>query len=418
MNTRTFLLLSGIVFILGLNVKDCYSRTFVEIQKALENEHADVRKHALEEFKAILQNENSQNTLEKYFFNPAIKQIEMKQGVRMLSHLDTTAIKRIVGIYSDCNSLYNPTNFIYIIAALGTKARCAIPFLTKKLEQYKEGSEKEGMIRVALANVGYESKENISTILADLKKHNERSDGEIKIMLFTGLQEWVNNDIISEFLERINIAEDVFDRNDTNSFKYNIRKSEDAIDAAFILVSYNKKIDSLMPQLKELSRYSEKDVSNNTITITIMLKFAIFKLDRGKNKAISDDFVRILGSRYFGNHTDYYALVNYICPALEPNMCKKIGAYLDSNDPELQGGAIRLLGVFGLYMREYTPKVLKILKESSNEELRLIAVENLRLMGDSSCVPILEDILKNETEYSIIVYSLKETINALKVRRL
>jgi hypothetical protein len=88
------------------------------------------------------------------------------------------------------------------IGRIGPDAVIATPHLLERLAAEETSKDMKSIIRVVLANVGYESEENLDAILTSIKGpgHDERT---VLTMALTGSREWVTPEMILALAKRM-----------------------------------------------------------------------------------------------------------------------------------------------------------------------------------------------------------------------
>ena len=394
MSTKSLAFVLCLVLILGCSQNEVSVGRFQKLTKAIKGQDAFVRFRAIPELGQIAEhNTAAQKLLIRHLFSEEIDPDadgEFFDVVKALSRSDSSTTIRLIKAYQDFKPVsQNLKRLLFVLGRMGPKAKAAVPFLLEQLEKHRQDPEIEGSIRVVLANIGYKSDENLATILSDIRKRTERGKSEILMITLAGPRDWLRGDITKEFRTCLNES----------------YESDEVLEVHLlsIILSVIGEIDnSTAKRLDVFLKAQCKAEGGDYIDIRCLyFGFVLAKADPTKADETLRTALKYLALVSPG-HGVYAAdiLIGDILIASERNMMKELVKTLDDSDPNVVTGAMWMLFGLGLDAKEYSPKVLKILKENPDEDLREIAALSLSTLADVRDLPTLQAILgKEQSEF-------------------
>jgi HEAT repeat protein len=416
MRIKVVILLSFFLFLIGCEKNGVEQSRRNKLIESLKSKDYSVRLRTIQELGLIVEDDLVvQKALIQHIYSSDVNSLdidpisEIYVIARIFKKIKEPLISDLVQAYK--NSSKSEDDFkklLMILGRIGPKAKEAIPFLQEQPDKYENEAEIAGAIRVVLANLGYKYDDNISTILSDIKNRNERGRGEIEMMALAGAGQWVTNEIISELESRL------FADNDIRKFLD--EHGEEPAFAAVAIGSLGKKAMTSVNNLNSLLNYVRTEEYYFTCRIIFGLPLA--KVEAGKseeNKALKE-VLKYMGSEYFGNHTDFAALA-WVDSLIDSQIIKETGNALENKDPEIIKGALWMLWWIGLDAQEYAPKVIEILKNSSDMETKAVAARAIGYIGSEKDIPQLEKILEKEEKdiFTFVSHQIKESISILRL---
>jgi len=245
-----------------------------------------------------------------------------------------------------------PKIFLYLLLSLGRMgktAKEAIPYLEKKLGDSKTDAGIKDIIRVVLANIGYESKDNLSAILKAINSEGPTSLAILSTLGFTGSCDWVTSEMTAELTKML-------DKPD----------SDMAAFGAIVLGILGKKASSASEKLAKAQKASME--SENYSSAFIIYGFALAKINPEKKEEALDAVFKKLGPYGFGNHTDWPAMFMVAESLIDKDIINQIIQIISKSDAELLPGAMSMLGVIGYRAKDVTPQLLKIISNFNGKQ--------------------------------------------------
>jgi HEAT repeat protein len=111
------------------------------------------------------------------------------------------AVPTILKVLEEARSQAEEAGCVWLLAALGRmgpEAKEAIPGLRQLLDRKGLSAAMRASARVALANAGWDSKENRDQLLTDLRAKSEASEATLRAMAWGGLGTWAGEDVAAE----------------------------------------------------------------------------------------------------------------------------------------------------------------------------------------------------------------------------
>jgi hypothetical protein len=385
------------------------SRSYRALSNAIRSKDLSIRVRAIEEINQLAKEDASARELliEHLFCDEVegdITAIEFHKVVKGLAESGPSEIESIIKKYEVAEPVPEKLErLLSVLGRMGANGKPATAFLLAKLEKHKADPKLEGAIRVALANVGYESDENSARILTYIQNRTAGGKAAVQTMTVAGPGKWVSREIAGELARWLEIEGDIDE--------WLSRSGGDSSCAAIALAHLGAKHEAITRNLAKLIKYVWQDEFYCTLRITY--GFSLINLDPTKSDEALRDVLRYMGSEDFGNHTDFAALA-LVDGLIKPAMIRKVGGALDSKDREVVRGSLWMLWFVGLDAREYAPRVLNILKQNPDEDLREVAARAYAYVGDTSHIPVLEGILEKERGDFVP----NEIIDAIRILRL
>lgn len=398
MSTKIFIFALCFLFIIGCGQNEDSERTDRILMTAIESTDWPVQRRAIQELQGTLDhNPLSRKALIRYLFSSDVDPTwDLLEITKVLARAEQPPVSELMNAFRSGNSSYeNLEKLLVVLGRMGPNAKPAVPFLLEQFDKHREDPEIEGSIRVVLANIGYESNENLATILSDIRNRTDTGKAEVRMMALVGAEEWVNDEIIEELVKWLDLQDE----------------SEEPAFAAIALGSLGQRAKPAAANLKKLVEFVWQDEYYCTYRIIYGLSLA--KIDPPKSGEALRGVLKYMGSEYFGNHTDFAAMA-MVDSLIDTHIIKEIVKALDHRDPAVVGGATWMLLGIGLDAREYTPKVLKILKENPDEDLREVSARALGYMADPHDIPTLEAILKKE-QSEFVRDEITDTIRIIRL---
>jgi len=312
--------------------------------------------------------------------------------------LEPAVVEKIVSRYQDEKKREEKLErLLYVLGRMGLKAKPAILFLLKELEQNQEDPVIEGYIRVVLANVGWNSSENFGVIHADIQNRTERGEAEIWMMSLAGPQKWVSDDLAKELLGWFN-----------QSFTGRRAPPLDILVSALGIID----ADTQNRLAAFLKIECEKEGCDE---VCMWFGFSLAKSNPMKARDALRPALRCVAYAMPGDSfRALNVLVGDILIGSDQRMMKELIGMLDSRDPKVVTGVLWVLLAIGYDAREYAPDVLKILKANPDEDLREVAAQTLAFLAEPRDIPELESIIKKEESEFV----RDEIVKAIRIIRL
>jgi len=379
-----------------------------KIWEAVESNDWLVRVRAIQELGEIVEhNAPAQELLiEQLLTDGPAADADCFDVVRVLSRMEPTAIEQIINAYESHKSteeklkrLEKLKKLLYVLGRMGAKAKPAIPFLSKELEQNQADPVIEGCIRVVLANVGWDSSENFGVIHADIQNRTERGEAEIWMMSLSGPQKWVSDGLAKELPGWFN--QSFTARNDEPVLAMVLSSSLGIIDA-----------DTQNRLAAFLKKECEKEGCDE---YCMWFGFSLAKSNPIKARNALRPALRCVAYAMPGDSFWFLnVMVGDILIGSDQRMMKELIGMLDSRDPKVVTGVLWVLLAIGYDAREYAPDVLKILKTNPDEDLREVAAQTLAFLAEPRDIPELESIIKKEESEFV----RDEIVKAIRIIRL
>ena len=408
MDTRSVILLVCVLCFSGCARYQGHTERQKKIWEAVESNDWPVRLRAIQELGEIVENNAPAQELliEQLLTDGPSADADCSDVVKVLSRMEPTAIEQIVNAYESHKSskqklkrLEKLKKILYVLGRMGAKAKPAIPFLLKELEQNQADPVIEGCIRVVLANVGWDSNENFDVIHADIQNRTKRGEAEIWMMSMAGPQKWVSDDLAKELLGWSNRS-------------FTERRDEPIL--AIILLSALGKIDTDMQN--RLAAFLKTECEKEECDEVCM--WFGFSLAKSNPMKAQDALRPALRCVAFAMPGDAFRAMNVsvgdILVGSDQRMMKELIGMLNSSDAEVVTGVLWVLLAIGYDAREYAPDVLKILKTNPDEEVREVAAQTLAFLAEPRDIPELESIIKKEESEFV----RDEIVKAIRIIRL
>jgi hypothetical protein len=282
---------------------------------------------------------------------------------------------------------------VMVLAGLALpRTQAAADFLLEQLEKEK-GSRREVAIRALLANLGHDG-ENIRVLRSEFAK---RSDGAIlaaHVVGLVGAGDWVDEEFIDGLL---------------NWLAPEIPDADACADASLMLARVGPRAKAAVAPLKRL--LSKRDEDTYLGTMRIIWGFSLARIDPTNRK----QYLKRGLKGFTGNHTDWHGLAD-VTFNLAPDMLAAVVSLLEDEDPEVVRGAAEALYASGLRAEAAVPRLVRILEQRTDEQwedVRKSAAWALRLVGQASCLPKMEVLLRKEEAWRVRD-SLESTIKVLR----
>jgi hypothetical protein len=409
MKTRTFVLLLGMLFSLGCNTDGISSDRYNKLVRGIKSKDWGLRLRAIQELGQLSKRSvSAQDILIQELFTedfaPELFDIRFFEVVKALAQTNASTVKRLISAYEKRKSPPEKLERLLIVfGRMGPKAKPAVPFLLEQLQKNTGEPDVEGSIRVTLANVGYQSDEMVATILSDLRSTAERATAQMLMMSLSGENKWVNNQVVAELVKWVdgqrNLGEWLQDHGMESSF------------AALALATCGEKGSPGAAPVAKATRYVWEE--ENYSTLRIIYGISLLKLNPSNLKEALTNVLRYMGSKDFGNHTDFSALA-YVRFLMRPDIIEATGAALSQKDRNVVRGAMWMLFSTGLDGRQYAPAVAKILREDPDEDSRELAARALAYMADPGDIPAFQTMLEKE-QSEFVRDEIIETIRILRL---
>ncbi len=275
----------------------------------------------------------------------------------------------------------------YLIVSLGRMgpaAKSAIPTLRQMLGDPKIDASTKATVRIALANLGDHSKENLAAILADLRNQDSRG-GALWALLYIRPTEWVNEAIITEL---------------TTSFKTWVESKPSAVlwqtdigGGATALGVLGERAASAADLLETAQKTAVEVQSWTALPYTLVLA----RVDPKRQEAALRRALR--GDNPFqiwdlkGGH---FWMLEYFHLLVDGRISECLVGLLGDPDPKVAMNAAFCLEMAGLASRVAAPQALKFLQGKAEEDRRAWAAYALRSIAEYRLLPKLEVALKRE----------------------
>jgi len=385
MCTRLLILLVCLSWFLGCAQGQLDIERQKKIWEEIECNDGRVRVRAIQELGEIVEHSAPAQELlmERLFATDRGVEVDLYEVVRVLARGDATVVEKIISRYQGENRGDEKLKrLLYVFGRMGPKAKSAIPFLLKELEQNQENPAIEGCIRIVLANVGWDSNDNFDLIHTDIQNRTERGKAEIGMMSTGGPREWVSDDLAKALLAWFN-----------QSFTEN---RDEPILAIILLSALGKTdVDTKNRLATFLKTECEKKACEDENCM--WFGFSLAKSDPTKARAPLRPALRCVADAMPGD--SFWAmnvLVGDILVGTDQRMMKELVRMLDSREPRVAKGVLWVLLAIGYDARQYAPDVLNILRANRDEEVREVAAQTLAFLADSCNIPELESVMKKE----------------------
>lgn len=382
MCTRLLILLVCVSWFLGCAQGQLDIERQKKIWEEIECNDGRVRVRAIQELGEIVEHSAPAQELlmERLFATDRGVEVDLFDVVRVLARAEATVVEKIVSRYQgEKQGEEKLKRLLYVLGRMGAKAKPAIPFLLKELEQSRADPVIEGYIRIVLANVGWDSNENFDVIHADIQNRTERGEAETSMMSWVGPQKWVSDYLAKELLGWFN-----------QSFAARGAPPLDILLSALGIIDADAQ-NRLAAFLKTKCR---KEPCDETC---MWFGFSLAKSDPTKARAVLRPALRCVADAMPGDSfRAMNVLVGDILVGSDQRMMKELIRMLDSREPRVIKGVLWVLLAIGYDTRQYAPDVLNILRANRDEEVREVAAQTLAFLADSRDVPELESIMKKE----------------------
>jgi hypothetical protein len=378
-----------------------YIRRHKKIWEAAESNDWPVRIRAIQELAEIVEhNAPAQELLIRHLFaDGRAAEGDLFEVVRVLAMAEPAVVDKLVSRYQrDKSGEEKLKRLLYVLGRMGPKAKPAIPFLLEELEKNRAEPVMEGCIRIVLANVGYESNENIATILRDIENRTPRGKSELWMMAMAGPQNWVGDDLVQELLSWFN---------QSYTARETVPLSVSLATLGVIDTDTQKRLGAF------LRGQCNKEGCDEPACI--YFGFCLAKSGVKPARKVLAPALRCLADDSPGfSLRGANVLVGDVLIGSDQRMLTDLSRMLDSRHPKVVTGALWMLLAIGLDARQYTPRVFKILKANPDEEVREVAAQTLGFLAGVGDIPELEGIIKKEESEFV----REEIVKAIRIIRL
>ena len=296
---------------------------------------------------------------------------------------------------------------LIVLARMAGRAKTAVPFLRQELQEPHE-PRSEGQIRVALANVGWDSQENIARIEEGLMAVAERREeggepvapeakpvgqGALMMMAFSTPGKWVTQRIVALLSRCLEV--------------------DDVDDGTFAVSALGHLSERARPVLAQLKSHLNAAASNpDRAAKAIACGFAIAEIDPSESAAAMRAVAKCAGSERVDPH-GLYAILLLETDQMPEELMRELVILVDDRDEIVATGAAIALSCAGARAHDAVPGLLRIVKSARSQKLRRNAAMALSCVATPADVRALEERAKAEESESIRDV-LNEGIKALK----
>lgn len=267
-----------------------------------------------------------------------------------------------------------------VIGAAGEGRKDAIPFLAKQLKVYESDPDTQGQCRILLANLGFQDERNMEIISANIAGRTEQGKAMVGTLGWVAPGNWITDDIVRQLVKWLD------------------KPDHDSDLAASALAMMGEKGKGGIPALKHLIETAEKDESLSSYRIGYGV--ALARIDKKQRHKALRRVMEYAGSDEAGSRTDTFAMLQ-AAKMMDPDMIQEVTNLLHEKDVQVAGGAVQMLWAIGLPAEKATPRLMKILTSSNNEDLREEAATALGAMAPPSVVPRLTEALAKQKSWSV-----------------
>jgi HEAT repeat protein len=396
-----------VLLIVGCGQKKDVSERRTKLLKAIESKDWDVRVRAIQELSRVAdQDEAVQELMVELLFSDEVDPDldgEFYMLLRVSAQTSAPRLRTLINKYESGKlGTGNLKKLLLILGRIGPKGRSAVPFLLRQLQKEANNPDAVGIVRIVLANVGYESQDNLAKILSDIRNRTESGKSAVHTIARVGAGGWVNDELIAQLVERLVQGE---------TGEWLSAHGDESAYAALALASLGQKAAGAVTDLEELLQYVWEQ--EHYATYRILYGFSLMKVQAAQSDKVLSDVLRYMGSEDFGNHTDYVAL-DMVRPLVTHELVSQIRGALNHDNPEIVRGAIGMLWIIGLDGQQYAQDLLKILRENPDKDLREAAAEALGRIASMADVPALRGIFAKEKSRFV----RNEIAKAIRIMRL
>ena len=259
---------------------------------------------------------------------------------------------------------------LMVLGRIGPEAKEGIPVVLAKLKE-TEGDPFKSWIPVVLHNIGYDAKESIAAIRADIAERNEAGAAAVSFMANIGGLHWVTPEILNELPKWV--AEAPGDESST---------------AAIVLAIAGQR----MP--REGAEAIRRTLSNYDGYISGGLLVARMSPPKSRKEPLRIG-LKSVGSEGVGGEA--FRALTLVAPVLvSDEIYRDVVAMLSDPDPDVCAGAAVIIAALGMPADEAIKPLLTALAESDSEKLRKAAAACLAYVLPESEVGKLEELLETE----------------------
>jgi hypothetical protein len=278
---------------------------------------------------------------------------------------------------------------------MGPSAKSAIPALRKMLGNKTIGDDTT--IRIVLANLGDESKENLETILADFK-NIEKLGCFSRVLPFIKPGGWVKDEMLVAMA-------------DPYKRWLGTERRPVVADVPGIAIQLGQ-VGQRAASVKALFDVAQDTCLRTRDISALPVSLALARIDPKQREEVIRRLLAGWSSLEWGRGADL-AGKEYAWQLLDARLSKCLAGFLADPNTSVAQGAILYLYLGGLASREAVPQVLSFIQSEADEELRASAAETLAAIAEYKQLPKLEATLKNEKSERVRK-GLKEAIRIIK----
>jgi HEAT repeat protein len=295
------------------------------------------------------------------------------------------------------------SNALFLWGRMGNKAKDIIPFLEQQLQKYQTDPVMESRIRIALANAGYKSQENMNIILSDLKQRTPRGCEEIAQLARCGAGPWITDEIINEMVKWLGSCDK--------------QGAETIGDLAMALAS-------LGTRARSADKYLKNNLENDAYLygsplVIIIGSIALAKVDPSEfDNALQKIFKCLSPTVDYGGHGASYTVYisNYL---FDTNMIDRVAKYLEDQDENIVASAtylLRNLSEIHSEAKRFKSSVLNKLKMCPSEDIRADIAISLSILADPVDIQVLQEYFRNEQSV-MVRFRILETIRIIQLKK-
>jgi len=275
----------------------------------------------------------------------------------------------------------------------------AAPILLQEMNKPDLEPELRGKIRVVLANIGYESEINGKLIENMIEAGSAEGMAAVWMIAMTGGGDWAGDAVVRALGKSLD----------------NVSWNADTVaEIAMALGTLGRRAAPAAERLGRLFDDTLKDKGNSSLWIISGFALASVE-DAPQRKKTLRKLMESMADGY-GNHTDIAAVL-LIEHSMTPDMWQEIMSGLDEKDPKMVKGSV----LFHVYVSDprtelAASRLLRVLAENSDEDVRRGCALALRLVGSDPDISRLAALLKKEKSESVCD-EIKATIEFLEKLR-
>jgi hypothetical protein len=274
--------------------------------------------------------------------------------------------------------------FPFLVASLGRmgeKAKAAITPLQEMLKKRKMSAQSKAALRVVLASIGDNSKENQAAILKDLKS-DQVGYRTVTTMVMVRSLEWVPDETVKGFTDSL------------SDFWSDTQVPYRGIEwGAALLGLLGKRAKAATKDLELLQRKAIKDRAPEAIVLSLALARIDPKVRAVALRRLLENWSELQEGFILGTYIYIYEF-SYLL------MDRELGDYLadklEDKDASVRDGAAMLLEGAGLRASASTGRVLQIVRGNGGEDQRVKAAKVLGRIAEFGQIAELEKACREE----------------------